>query len=104
MPTTVKKASRRHTLNLRIDADERGLIDRAAALAGKTRTDFLLEAGRRAAVETLTDRALFLVDARAFAEFAAALDAPPQPNARLLATMRAPAPWEKPAAKETRGS
>jgi uncharacterized protein (DUF1778 family) len=38
--------SRRDTLNLRIKADERVLIDRAATLTGKTRTDFVLEAAR----------------------------------------------------------
>ncbi|MCB1504464.1 MAG: DUF1778 domain-containing protein [Hyphomicrobiaceae bacterium] len=41
------------TLNLRNRRDERGLIDRAAELTVKTRTDFVLEAMRRAAVEAL---------------------------------------------------
>ena len=44
---------RRDSLNIRIKADERGLIDRAAELTGKTRTDFVLDAARRAAVEAL---------------------------------------------------
>ncbi|MFL5253753.1 MAG: DUF1778 domain-containing protein [Rhodopila sp.] len=38
------KPSRRETLNLRIKPEERGLIDRAATITGKTRTDFVLEA------------------------------------------------------------
>ena len=49
-------APRRDTLNLRIKPEERGLIDRAATLTGKTRTDFVLEAARRAAEEALLDR------------------------------------------------
>jgi uncharacterized protein (DUF1778 family) len=95
MPSTTSRAIRRDTLNLRIKPEERGLIDRAAALAGKTRTDFVLDAARRAAVETLTDRTLFNVDAKAFAKFAAALDAPPRPNDKLKRTMQKPAPWER---------
>ena len=86
---------RRDTLNLRIKPEERGLIDRAAALTGKTRTDFVLEAARRAAVEALTERTLFAVDAETYAKFVAALDAPPQPNKRLVHTMRTPAPWDQ---------
>ena len=95
MPSTSSRVIRRDTLNLRIKSEERGLIDRAAALAGKTRTDFVLDAARRAAVETLTNRTLFNVDAKAFAKFAAALDAPPRPNDKLKRTMQKPAPWER---------
>jgi len=70
------------------------LIDRAAKLSGKNRTDFMLDAARRAAEETLLDRTLFVVSPEAYAEFLARLDAPPQPNERLRKTMQTPAPWE----------
>lgn len=96
MATTAKRKPRRDALNVRIKPEERGLIDRAAALSGKTRTDFVLEAARRAAVETLTERTLFLLDPESFERFCAALDAPPRPNARLIRTMKTPAPWDKP--------
>ena len=84
---------RRDTLNLRIPAAARNLIDRAAESAGKTRTDFILEAARRAAEETLLDRALMVVSPEAYAEFLKRLDQRPQPNQRLQKTMRAKAPW-----------
>ena len=90
-----KRPLRRDTLNLRIKPDERGLIDRAAELTGKTRTDFVLDAARRAAVETLTERTLFSVDAATYARFRAALDAPLHPNARLVRTMQTPPPWDR---------
>ena len=68
MPTTsTRRTQKRDTLNLRIKPDERGLIDRAAELTGKTRTDFVLEAARRAAVDALTQRTLFSVDAETYA-------------------------------------
>ena len=89
------EAPRRDTLNLRIPTEERNLIDRAAASAGKTRTDFILSAARRAAEETLLDRAILSVTPEAYAEFLARLDAPAQPNERLRKTMQAPAPWVK---------
>ncbi len=86
---------RRETLNIRIKPSERGLIDRAAELTGKTRTDFILEATRRAAEEALLDRTLFVTNASAHAEFLARLDAPPQRNARLARSLKAPTPWKK---------
>jgi uncharacterized protein (DUF1778 family) len=96
MPTTsTRRKTKRDTLNLRIKPGERGLIDRAAYLTGKTRTDFVLEAARRAAVETVTDRTLFSVDAETYARFVEALDAPPRRNDKLRRTMRTPAPWDR---------
>lgn len=86
---------RRETLNIRIPAAERNLIDRAALSSGKTRTDFILEAARRAAEETLLDRAMFVVGPEAYAEFLTRLDAPAQPNERLRRTMRAKTPWSR---------
>ena len=90
-----KRPERRDTLNLRVKPEVRGLIDRAAELAGKTRTDFVLDAARRAAIETLSERTLFSVDAATYAEFLAALDAPPSPNAKLIRTMQTAAPWDR---------
>jgi len=83
----------RETLNLRIPASERNLIDRAARSSGKTRTDFILGAARRAAEEVLLDHAVFVVSPDAYARFVALLDAPPRPNERLRRTMQTPLPW-----------
>ena len=85
----------RETLNLRIPAAERGLIDRAAQASGKTRTDFILSAARRAAEEELLDRTIFVVSPAIYSKFLAMLDAPPRPNERLRRTMQATPPWSK---------
>ena len=85
----------RDTLNLRIPATTRNLIDRAASSTGKTRTDFILEAARRAAEDTLLDRALVSVSPEAYAEFQKRLDAPAQPNERLRKTMQTLPPWAR---------
>jgi len=96
MTTSPSRAvPRRETLNIRIKATERGLIDRAAELTGKTRTDFILEATRRAAEDALLDRTLFVAKPEAHAEFLARLDAPPRPNARLQRSLQTPPPWKK---------
>ncbi len=94
-PATATKRVPRETLNLRIPAAERSLIDRAAKSSGKTRTDFILIAARRAAEEELLDRTIFIVSPATYSKFLAMLDAPPQPNERLRRTMQATPPWSK---------
>jgi uncharacterized protein (DUF1778 family) len=86
-------ASRHETLHLRIKPQERDLIDRAASVTRKTRAEFVLEAARRAAEETLLDRTVFLVSPKAYAAFLARLDEPPRANERLRRSMRTHAPW-----------
>jgi len=95
MSTLNEAPIKRETLNIRIKADERGLIDRAARARGKTRTDFILEAARLAAEEALLDQRLIVTSHEAFAEFLARLDQPPHPNARLRKMLQTPAPWDK---------
>jgi uncharacterized protein (DUF1778 family) len=92
---TPAKPAPRETLNLRIPAAERGLIDRAAKSSGKTRTDFILSAARRAAEEELLDRTIFVVSPAAYSKFLTMLDAPPRPNERLRRTMQTAPPWSK---------
>jgi uncharacterized protein (DUF1778 family) len=88
-------AAKRETLNIRILPEERGLIDRAARLTGMNRSQFILDASRRAAEETLLDQALLRVDADAYAAFLERIDAPAAPSERLRKTMQMPPPWEQ---------
>jgi uncharacterized protein (DUF1778 family) len=95
MPTPQQQKAKRDTLNLRIKPALRGLIDRAAELSGKNRTDFVLDAARHAAEDALLERTVFAVKPKAYAEFLARLDARPRPNARLRRSLKTAAPWEK---------
>jgi uncharacterized protein (DUF1778 family) len=70
------------------------LIDCAGKLLGKSRTDFLLEAARRAAQDALLDPALLKVSPDVYEKFVARLDAPSAPNEKLRRMMTTPAPWE----------
>jgi uncharacterized protein (DUF1778 family) len=80
--------------NLRIRKDVRGLIDRAAQVRGKTRSEFMIEASHRAAEEALLDEALVRVDAKTYAHFLKVLDQPPS-GAGYDRLMKAPSPWAK---------
>lgn len=46
MRVSEREGAKRDTLNIRIKPEVRGLIDRAAELVGKNRTDFVLDAAR----------------------------------------------------------
>ena len=97
MPTShTRKATTEPSvpLNFRIKPTVRNLIDRAAELVGKHRTDFVIEAAERRAEEILADRTVFTVSPEVYAEFLARLDAPPQSNERLRRTMTTKAPWD----------
>ena len=95
MPKTApRRKVTRDTLNLRIRPDERSLIDRAAALQGKTRTDFVLEAARQVAFNVLAERTLILAEPEAYRRFMTMLDAPAKPNAKLRKALQTKAPWE----------
>jgi len=84
--------SQTHAVNLRIRGDIRTLIDRAAKAQGKTRSDFMIDAARRAAEESLLDQALVRVDQTTYAHFLDVLDNPPggEGFARLMAASK---PW-----------
>lgn len=84
---------RNAVVNLRAPQAWRTLVDRAAALQDKTRTDFILEATRRQAEDVLLDQRFFELDAKRYRAFLDLLDNPPAPDARLVELMRAKAPW-----------
>ena len=96
MPVAIDVPNKRETLNIRIRAEERGLIDRAAVIRGKNRTDFILDAARLAAEAALLDQVLITASPQAYEEFLTRLDMPPQPNEHLSKTMQMPAPWDAP--------
>lgn len=88
------RSAKRETLNLRILPEVRNLIDRAAELVGKNRTDFVLDAARQAAMNAMLDRTILMVSPKAYAEFKTLLDAPPKANSRLRRSLKTAAPWE----------
>lgn len=80
-------------INLRARPEQRDLIDHAANLLGKNRSDFMLEAACDRAQAVLLDQVFFNLDAEGFQQFTAMLDAPPEPNPGLERLFALKAPW-----------
>ncbi|MDD5334386.1 MAG: DUF1778 domain-containing protein [Rhodoferax sp.] len=80
-------------INLRALPDQRALIDHAAQLLGKNRSDFMLEAACDKARSVMLDQVFFGLDADRFRQFTKLLDAPPKPNPGLDRLMAVKAPW-----------
>lgn len=83
------------TLNIRTKSNIRDLIDSAASVIGKNRSEFMLDAAVREAQDVLLDKAFFAVSEKQFAQIAELLDCPPPPNEKLRALLSNQAPWEK---------
>ena len=94
MPEATADPSTLHAVNLRVRGETRSLIDRAAKALGRTRSDFMIEAARRAAEEAILDQTVISVTREKYDAYLAMLDAPLQPNEALRRTLRTPAPWE----------
>lgn len=88
----IKTETETQAVNLRVRSDIRTLIDRAAKAQGKTRSDFMIDAARRAAEESLLDQALVRVDQLTYDYFLEILDTPPN-NEGFERLMAAPKPW-----------
>lgn len=81
-------------INLRAKPEQRDLIDQAAAMLGKNRSDFMLEAACDRAQSVLLDQVFFKLDAGRFRAFMRQLDAPPDANEGLERLMAVQAPWK----------
>ena len=92
-PATANAEPTTRAVNLRVREEIRDLIDQAASIQGRSRSDFMIDAARRAAEETLLDQTLVRVDRETYEHFLAVLDQPPAGEGykRLMA---APSPWK----------
>lgn len=82
-------------INLRALPEQRDLIDHAASMLGKNRSDFMLEAACERAQTVLLDQVHFALDADKLQQFIDLLDAPPAPNPGLERLLALKAPWSK---------
>lgn len=84
----------RGSINLRIEARTRQLIDEAAALLGKTRTEFMIDSARASATDVILDQRLFVLDPERYDAFVDALDNPPAPGPKLRALLKKAPVWK----------
>jgi len=79
-------------LNLRVAPADDALLRRAAALAGVSVSEFLVESGRERAERVLADRTRFALDDTAWAAFCDSLDRPARGWPELRELLERPRP------------
>jgi uncharacterized protein (DUF1778 family) len=81
------------SINLRAQPEQRALIDHAANLLGKNRSDFMLEVACEHAQAVVLDQVFFGLSADNYQQFIAMLDAPLASNLGLERLMAVKTPW-----------
>lgn len=94
-PSDSRNTARDINISIRAKRTQRDLIDQAADLLGKSRSDFMLETACREAEDVLLDKRVFMLDPEDFSRFQAILDAPQSNNLKLQKLLATQAPWEK---------
>ena len=92
MPRTVERKERQ--LFDAASETDIAIIDRAAALRGISRTDFVRDAAVQAAQEVLTETAPIRMTPAGFRAFMAALSGPATSVPEMIELVRRAAPWE----------
>jgi uncharacterized protein (DUF1778 family) len=82
------------TINIRAKKNQRDLIDRAAELQGKSRSEFMLESAQKTAQDVLLDQRFFGLDEVKFQQFVELLDEPPTHHKQLHKLLTTKAPWD----------
>lgn len=83
-----------HPISMRLPEADIAMIDRAAGLRGRSRTDFVRDAAVRAAEEVLMEHRLIRMSPEGFAAFMDALSGPAAPVSEMAEVAKRPAPWE----------
>jgi uncharacterized protein (DUF1778 family) len=101
MPTSGTSVARKiapphdEKINLRLSGKVKTLIDAAAEVSGKSRTEFVIESARQHAVDVLLDQRLFELEPGQWKAFERALAEPPVPGSALKKLLAKKAPWDK---------
>lgn len=93
---TTRRASRKkeHPLSMRLPDADIAIIDRAAGMRGRSRTDFVREAAVRAAEDVLMENTLVRMSPSGFNAFMKALAEPATAVPEMVELLKRPAPWE----------
>ena len=87
------KNPRTARLGLRATPEQEAMLRRAAEVAQKSLTDFILDSACLAAEQTLIDQRLFFVPSERYEAFLDLLDAPIEETPALHALFARKAPW-----------
>lgn len=83
-----------HPLSMRLPDADIAIIDRAAGMRGRSRTDFVREAAVRAAEDVLMESTLVRMSPSGFNAFMKALAEPATAVPEMVELLKRPAPWE----------
>ena len=83
-----------YPISMRLPEADVAIIDRAANMRGRSRTDFVRDAAVRAAEELIMENRLIRMSPEGFADFMGVLSAPAAPVPEMVELARRPAPWE----------
>lgn len=84
------RINRTEKLEVRLTPQAKRALQSAAEATHKTLSDFVLESALARADRVLAERQVFRLDAKRWAAFLAALDAPPKPRPRLARLLNEP--------------
>jgi uncharacterized protein (DUF1778 family) len=87
--------SKVHPLSLRLPQSDIALIDRAAKMKGRSRTEFMRDASVREAEVLILDRTMINMSAVGFKTFMDEIESPPHPISEMVQRLKRQAPWEK---------
>ena len=93
--SSISRTSRSARLGLRATPEQEAILRRAADIAHKSLTDFILDSACHAAEQTLLDQRLFIVSGEQYQDLLDMLDQPAQDNKGLQDLFSHTAPWEK---------
>jgi len=92
MPRVAKR--KEHPLSMRLPETDIAIIDRAATLRGRSRTDFVREAAVRAAEDVLMETMPIRMSPAGFKAFVEVLSQPARPVPEMVELFQRTAPWE----------
>ena len=92
---TANATTRSARLGLRATPEQETVLRRAAEVAQKSLTDFILDSACQAAEQTLLDQRLFMVSGRQYEDLLELLDRPAEDNAAVRELLSRKAPWDK---------
>ena len=88
-------ATKGERIQIRITPEHKEMIDRAAKLTGRNRTDFIVQSAYSAAQSVLLDQTIFQFSDAGWEHFVDRLDHPPEPGDALKSLMQQKPIWDK---------
>ena len=91
---TAASERKEYPISMRLPEADVAMIDRAASLRGRSRTDFVRDAAVRAAEEVVMENRLIRMSPEGFSGFMEILSRPAAAVPEMVELTKRPAPWD----------